>query len=254
MEHGRLKRQLQVSAAAVTPALGIDVAKIDPTLLDDMLAASIFWAEDQARTRFNGREIVELYDGNGTTGLGLRRWPIGRVREVRVSLPVLALDRAYTGEEIKTYRFQGRLTIFTYKLAAEHASLHLDRHVYGNILPPIPQCVKVTYTYGFPQYDPDQLRTTFDGGATFEVGDTRDPLDERHVNQLQQAVICDAAASFLGQAAALGVGLVQSVSFDGFSETMNAQAYGPVVEALITRRDALIARRKRRMSLVTTGA
>jgi hypothetical protein len=249
----RLIRRLQVAAQAADVAgLGIDLSAVDPDVLVEMLEASTFYVEDQANTLFDGRQFVEKYDGNGTNGLALRRWPIGQVREVKVELPVLALSRVYTASEVKTYRFQGRITIFTYKLAAEQASLHLDQQLYGNIFPTLPQCVTVTYTAGFPRYDVDADLTTWDNGVTSEPGDTRDPLDERHVRLLAEAATCDATASFLAQASRLGIGTVQSVSFDGYSRSMNPQAHGPTIEALVNRRDELLGRRRRGFILSST--
>lgn len=255
----RLERQLRVSLPAAADTLGITLDDVDPELLAELLEASIDWVEDAAKTSFNGRARTENRDGNGTNQMALLRWPIGRVRLVRVTLPILALERTYTAssppqesDEVKVYRFQGRLTIFTYKLAAEQASLHLDQQVYGNIFPDLPQCVHVDYTYGFPQYDETNDVTTWDGGVTTEAGDTRTSDDKRHVRQLATAAICDAAASFLSQAAGLGVGLVTSVSFDGFSKSLNPQAYGTQVQALIERRDSMIERRRRGFYLSTT--
>lgn len=246
----RLARQIRVSAAA-EPALGIDTATIDADLLDDLLDASIAYVEERAHTSFNGRNRVEVRDGNGTTGMTLLRWPPTSISQVKVELPVLALSRVYTASEIKLYSLQGRFSIFTYKLAAEHASLHLDRMVYGNLLPPLPQCVEIRYTYGFPNYDQALDQTSLDGGATWIAGDTRDPAMTNRMRELQQAVICDAAASFLSQAASLGVGLVQAVSFDGFSKTFSGQPYSMQAQALIDRRDDLLAARKR-MHLTST--
>lgn len=220
-------------------------------LLDELLQASIAWIEDECSTCFDGRAITELYDGNGTNGLALRLKPITSVSLVEVDLPVLGLHRVYTQDEIKVYELQGRISIFTYKLQAEQAHLFLDAQVYGNIFPTLPQCVRVSYTYGFPLYDADANKTSVDGGTTWVDGDTRDPRLVNRMRQLQQAAICDAAASFLAQTARQAAGVVASVSFDGFSKSMNPQAYGPVVEDLVQKRDALMERNKRRMILTS---
>lgn len=246
-----VKRQLQVSSTL--GELGLDVSKIDPALLEDYLDTAIAFVEGEAHTSFDGRQIVEVRDGNGTQQMGLFRWPIGRVRDVTVKLPVLALTRTYTPDEIKVYRFQGRISIFTFKLAAQNASLHLDQQIYGNIFPTLPQCVFVTYTYGFPQYDAAAQVTTFDGGATTEPGDTRDQLDLRHLKKLHSATVYDAAAGYLAHCGGLQVGVLQSVSFDGFSKTLNPQAYATQAQALQARRDELLTKSKRGMLLTAVG-
>lgn len=238
----RLKRQLKLA-----PSLPTDDSDFDE-LLDEILEASIADIEDKAGTSFDGVRLTELYDGTGGNTLFMRKHPILAVDLVKIELPVLALTRTYTTSEIKIYPWQGQLVIFTYKLAAENASLHLDQQIYGNLIPRgLPQVAHVTYAYGFAQYDEDNDVTTFDGGKTTVDGDQRpaDPMFANRLKQLQQAAIADAAASVLAQVAALGVGLLTSVSFDGFSQTNNAQAYGPQVEALIQRRDELLSRRKR---------
>ena len=240
----RLRRQL-------TGAEGID--DVDDEVLDELLDASIAWVEDVVGGGFNGRQITEVRDGNGTAELSLFHRPITSVSLVRVSLPVLALDRTYTASEVKVYALQGRIRIFTFKLAAEQATLYLDQQVNGNIFPTLPQCVTVTYTAGFPQYDPALDQTSLDGGVTWTPGDTRDPQLVMRLRQVQQAAVCDAAASYLAQLGALGVGTVTSVSFDGFSKALNPQAYGPQVEALVQRRDMLLERTKRKFILSSTG-
>lgn len=237
----RLKRQLT----------GVDLTGTADQTLQELLDASIGWVEDKASTFFNGRAVNEVRDGNGTNAISLFLTPATSVQLVKVELPVLALTRTYLPNEIKLYRRQGRLSIFTYKLAAEHASLHLDQQVYGNIFPTLPQCVFIDYTAGFPQYDATADRTTLDGGATFVAGDQREPREQNMLGELQQAALCDAAASYLAQVAGLSVGTVMSVSFDGFSKSMNPQAYGAQVQALVERRDELMNRRSRRFMLAT---
>jgi hypothetical protein len=239
----RLRRQLT----------GADLTGVSDEVLQELLDASIAYVEDVVGGPFNGRQATEVRDGNGTSELSLFHRPITSVSLVRVSLPVLALDRTYTADEVKVYALQGRIRIFTFKLAAEQATLYLDQQVNGNIFPTLPKCVTVTYTYGFPQYDPDANQTSLDGGATLTPGDTRDPMLVNRLTQVQQAAVADAAASYLAQLGALSVGTVQSVSFDGFSKSLNPQAYGPQVEALIQRRDALLERNKRKFILSSTG-
>jgi hypothetical protein len=77
------------------------------------------------------------------------------------------------------------------------------------------------------------------------AGDTRDEDAPEHLVKLQMAALNDAAASYLAQVAGQGVGLVSAVSFDGFSKTMNPQAYGPQVQALVEQREQLMAREQR---------
>jgi hypothetical protein len=123
----------------------------------------------------------------------------------------------------------------------------------GHDLPADPRRVEITYNFGFGQYDPDAANvTTYDGGATSEAGDTRDEDEAVPLAKLQMAALCDAAASYLAQIAGQAVGLVTAVSFDGFSKTLNPQAYGPQVQALVEQRDKLLEREKRPF-MVTVG-
>lgn len=222
---------------------GADISDVPDSLLDRLLAASVRWVQDEARTFFDGRAITEVRDGNGTSGIATFVRPITSVSLVKVELPVLALTRTYTDDEVKVYRHQGRIVIFTYKLAAEHATLHLDQQVYHNIFPVLPKCVTLTYTGGYPVYDPDTDETTLDG-ETWEAGDLRDPRDQDRLIELQEAALCDAAASYLAQTAGLKAGVITSVSFDGFSKATNSEAYGPQVQALVDRRDTLLGKHK----------
>lgn len=238
---------------------GIDLTPFtaaDPTVVDDVLAdileASIAWLEEKATTFFDATAVHEVRDGNGTNSMGLFHAPAQVATLVKVELPVLALTRTYTPSEIKLYRDQGRLTIFTYKLGAEAASLYLDQQVYGNIFPKLPLCVTVDYCAGYPRVDSltAPTLTSYDGtdvvnGLTVLAGDQRDRRDLRVLKRLQRAAALDAAASFLGQLGANPIGLVQSVSFDGFSQSLNPQAYGPQVQAMVAQRDALLAGRSR---------
>lgn len=267
----RLVRQLH--GADLTDAAG---DRVSDDALQEILDASIAWVEDLATTSFNGRTVVrELYDGNGTNGLALRKRPATSTQLVLVELPVLALTRTYLPAEIKLYEKQGRLTIFTYKLGVEQASLYLDEQVYGNIFPTLPQCVHVSYTYGFPQWDADrqvsqlgpavdvpqitldngEVESAFTQAAIERAYDwrDRDPELANWLVNLQQAAICDAAASVLGQIGGLKVGALASISFDGLAQTMNPQAFGPQVQALVQRRDELLARRRRAFTLTTVG-
>lgn len=240
----RLRRQL-----TGTPGL-VDVSDQG---LQELLDASIAYVEDMVGGGFNGAATTELRDGNGTSSMTLMHRPATSVSLIEVDLPVLGLRRTYTAAEVKLYPLPGRVEIFTFKLAAEQATLYLDQQVNGNIFPTLPQCVRIVYTYGFPQYDPVAAATSFDGGATSQPGNLIDPTLTRRLTQVQQAAVCDAAASYLAQVAALGVGTVTSVSFDGFSQALNPQAYGPQVQALVERRDALLERNKRKFILSSTG-
>jgi hypothetical protein len=241
-----VKRQIKLA-----PSVPTDDADFDE-LVNEILDASIADVEDKAATSFDGVELTEVYDGTGGNTLMLRRHPILAVPLVKVELPVLALTRTYAADEIKIYPWQGEIVIFTYKLAAENASLHLDQQVYGNLIPRgLPQVAHVTYCYGFAQYDPDTDTTRARSTAARRCSratsspPTRAALFRNRLRQLQRAAVCDAAASVLAQAAGLGAGVLQSVSFDGFSQSTNPQAYGPQVQALVEQRDALLARRKR---------
>lgn len=246
----RLKRQLT----------GVDLTGVEDETLQELLEASIAWVEDICTTSFDPTVVDpesdpagdSLYDGNGTAHLTLRKRPILKVNTVMVTLPVLALTRVYTPEEIKVYAKQGQIRVFTYKLMVEYAMLRLDDQIYGNVFPALPQCVHVGYVYGFPLYDPDQEKTSLDG-VTWTAGDTRDRELVNWCKNLQQAALCDAAASYLAQVAALGQGLITSVSFDGFTQSMNPTAYGAQVTALVERRDALLKRRRRAFHLTTIG-
>ena len=240
----RLRRQL-----TGTPG----IADVSDEVLQDVLDASIAYIEDEVGGGFNGARTTERRDGNGTSSMSLFHRPATSVELVEVDLPVLGLRRTYTASEVKLYALQGRVEIFTFKLAAEQATLYLDQQVNGNIFPTLPQCVTITYTYGFPQRDAVADTTSFDGGVTALPGNLVEPTVARRLVQVQQAAVADAAASYLAQIAALGVGTVTSVSFDGFSQSLNPQAYGPQVEALVARRDVLLERNKRKFFLSSTG-
>jgi phosphoribosylformimino-5-aminoimidazole carboxamide ribonucleotide (ProFAR) isomerase len=73
------------------------------------------------------------------------------------------------------------------------------------------------------------------------------------LTNLQQAALCDAAASFLSQSAGLAVGIFTSVSFDGLSKGMNAAAFQAQATALLAKRDELMGRRARRFIMSTVG-
>src|SRR3990172_10210341 len=90
----------------------------DP-LLQTLLDASISDIEDQATTRFNNARIIELYDGNSTNQITLRKRPALKIEDLTVETPILGFIRVYTQDEIKLYRKQGMLKVFTYKLAVE---------------------------------------------------------------------------------------------------------------------------------------
>lgn len=228
--------------------------RIDDGVLAMLLGVCIQDVQRKARTRFNARSRLESRDGNGTSFLTLFRWPVMRVRDVRVETPILGFIRVYQTDEIKIYSFQGQLRIFTYKMVAATMTggSMATQTAWGTIFPPLPQCVHVTYNYGFGQYDAAANLTTYDGGTTSEAGDTRHEDEEGHLLKLQMAALCDAAASYLAQIAGQAVGLITAVSFDGFSKSMNPQAYGPQVQSLIERRDELLERQKRPF-MVTVG-
>lgn len=264
----RLKRALTGSKLTLDEG-----GKIDDETLQEVLDASTAWVEDLITGSFDAVTMVaDLYDGNGTNMLTLRKRPVTSVQLVTVELPVLALTRTYTPQEIKLYVKEGNLEVFTYKLAAESASLHLDQQVYGNIFPPLPQVVRINYTYGLPQYDPDtdttllgpavnlpqltlpngQVQTPFAQDAIVAPGKP-DPELVNWTKSLQWAAVLDAAASVLGQMGGLSVGVVQAVSFDGFSQTANPQAFGPQVQAMVARRDEILGRRRRSFHMSTVG-
>ena len=228
------------------------LADADPALLDELLDASIAWVEDKASTTLDPEKVTELRDGNGSNQITVFRWPLTSVQKVEVKLPVLALNRVYLPDEIKVYREQSIVQVFTYKLAAEHVSLHLDQQVYGNLFPSLPQCVTIEYTSGFPLYDKTSNQGSLDG-QTWVPGNPQTSREKIWLTQLQQAAVCDAAASYLAQTARLHAGVIASVSFDGYSQSTDTQAYGAAVTSLIERRDELIAGRKRRFMLATGG-
>lgn len=241
------------------------LAAVDPVTLAEMLDVCIGEIEEKTNTLFDGIAWTELYDGNGQNALMLRRQPVTSVQLVQVSLPVLALNRTYQPDEIKLYRDEGYLSIFTYKLQAEQASLHLDQQINGNIFPSLPQCVTITHTWGFARYDPDLDITSYDGGtvvngtpdqkgATVLAGDQRTPAEKRWLQRLQEAATLDAAASYLAQVAAQGGGLFTAVSFDGFSQSLSGNPYATAIENMITRRDELLNYRRRGYWTSTAGA
>lgn len=235
------------------------------TLLQRLLDASIAWVEDLAATSFNPQIYTiakpDRYDGNTTNQIVLRKRPILSIQQLQVVTPILGYTRVYTPEEIKSYAKQGVLKVFTYKLAVEQALLQtVDYQAWGSLFPPLPQAVELAYTYGYPQFDPDSTAvtpngpaTSFDGGITWEPGDQRDPELNNWLSNLQQAAVCDAAASFLAQVARGSTGFVTSVSFDGYSRSLNTEAFGAQVTSLIKRRDELMRRRRRQFYMSTVG-
>jgi hypothetical protein len=258
---------------AVPPVI---LSKFDPDgdgtypLLREELDTSIAWVEDVASTKFNPVQTTiaepELYDGNGTNQIVTRKRPAISVQNLQVETPILGYIRVYTPSEIKLYVKQGVVKVFTYKLAVEQALMQsVDYQAWGSLFPPLPQCVQLAYTYGFEQYDPlaDQEAlgigtgtgaTTDDMGITWTPGDTRDPELLNWLKNLQEAAVCEAAAKFLGQSAGLIVGIAQSVSFDGYSRSLNPQAFASQIAALTARRDELLARRKRQFYMTTLGS
>lgn len=227
-------------------------------LLQSLLDASIAWVEDEATTAFNPKQYTianpDRYDGNGTNQLTVRKRPILSVQQLQVVTPILGYVRVYKPEEIRLYAKQGIIKVFTYKLAVEQALLaSVDYQAWGSLFPPLPLAVEVAYTYGYPQYDPKLDQTSLDGGLTWTSGDTRDPELVNWLSNLQQAAVCDAAASFLAQTAGLQTGIIQSVSFDGYSKSQNPAAYGPQVQGLVEQRDRLLTKRKRQFYMATAG-
>jgi hypothetical protein len=234
-------------------------------LLEELLAASISWVEDQAATAFNSSAFYntdnfELYDGNTTNQIVVRKRPVLSVQALQVVTPILGFTRVYTPQEIKTYVKQGVLKVFTYKLAVEQALLQtLDYQAWGNLFPPLPQAVQLAYTYGYPLFDPARAAnptgpaTSFDGGLTWVAGDQREPEMMNWLANLQQAAICDCCAAFLGECAGLARGVIQSVSFDGYSRSLAGNPFAQELQALVQRRDMLMGRRKRQFYMATLG-
>jgi hypothetical protein len=141
----------------------IDVTAWSDPELQQQLDNSIAWVEDVCTTSFNGRQVVELYDGNTTNQIVIRKRPVTSVIALSVETPILGYIRVYAPTEIKLYRKQGVAKVFTYKLAVEQAMFNtLDYQAWGTIFPPLPQAVHVTYTYGYPSYDAgaDRRRST----------------------------------------------------------------------------------------------
>lgn len=226
--------------------------------LQRLLDSSIAWVEDEATTAFNPKQYTtfepDRYDGNGTNQLTLRKRPILSVQQLQVVTPILGYVRVYRPEEIRLYAKQGIIKVFTYKLAVEQALIaSVDFQAWGSLFPPLPLAVEAAYTYGYPQYDPALNQTSLDAGLTWTPGDTRDPELVNWLSNLQQAAVSDAAASFLAQTAGQAVGLVQSVSFDGYSKSMNPAAFGAQVQALVQKRDELLGKRKRQFYMATAG-
>jgi hypothetical protein len=203
----------------------------------------------------------EVFDGNTTNKVPLRKRPALYVAQVQVVTPILGYTRVYTPEEIKLYVKEAILEVFTYKLAVEQALLQtIDYQAWGSLFPPLPQAVQIAYAYGFPLYDPQHEfehatgpGTSYDGGRTWKTGDRRDPELNNWLKNLQEAAVCNAAAQFLGQSAGLARGVVSSVSFDGYSRGFAGMPFAQEIEALIKRRDELMERRKRRYLLSTIG-
>jgi hypothetical protein len=211
-----------------------------------------------------GEEVgYEAFDGNTTNQIVTRKRPIAHVASIQVVTPILGYTRVYTPEEIKSYVKEGVIKIWTYKLAVEQALLQtIDYQAWGSLFPPLPQAVQVAYAYGYPLYDPEHEfggstgmgpATSYDGGRTWHVGDVRDPEQRNWLRNLQQAAVCNAAAEFLGQSIGLARGLVSSVSFDGYSRGLATNPFQSEIEALLTRRDELMERRKRRYVMATIG-
>lgn len=225
----------------------------DDDVLAEQLRASIAWVEDVCSTSFNGHQVTELYDGNTTNQIIVRKRPVTSIVLVTVETPILGFIRTYDQTEIKLYRKQGALKVFTYKLAVEQALFNtLDYQAWGTIFPPLPQCVHVNYTYGYPQYDPVTDTTTLDGGLTVLTGDQRDPEEINWLENMAQAAVLDAAAAVATMAGAKA-GIVQGMSFDGYSRTLNPGAYQAQVQSWIGIRDERLKRRRRQFYLSSIG-
>ena len=270
-------------------------------LLSQLLEQAISWVEDECQTSFNatwlpaygvdyesgydydyvqaepgatyatladGTKVgLEKYDGNGTNTLTVRKRPILDVALLQVETPILGYTRVYTREEIKLYARQGMLRVFTYKLAVQQALLQtVDYQAWGNLFPPLPQCVQIAYAWGFPNIDPDcaandrytgipinGLGTSFDGGHSWIAGDQRDRELSNWLTNLQEAAILSTVLAFLGQCAGLGRGVIQSVSFDGYSRAFAGTPFAAEIQAIEDRRDKLIERRKRSFTMSTVG-
>lgn len=230
-----------------------DLASWSSTDLQEELDDAISWIEDLCTTSFNGLELEERYDGNTTNALLMRVRPITSVVLLQVETPILGYIRTYTPEEVKTYRRQGFLKVFTYKLAVEQVIFNtLDYQAWGTIFPPLPQAVRTIVTYGYPQYDEDQVKTRLAPNVVVD-GDVRDKREQNHVRQLRKAAVCHAAASILGEQAGLPAGYVQSVSFDGYSRSQNAAGLEAQVNRLMAERDEILKRRRRRFAIATIG-
>jgi hypothetical protein len=171
---------------------------------------------------FNGRQVVELYDGNTTNQSSIRKRPVTSVIALSVETPILGYIRVYAPTEIKLYRKQGVAKVFTYKLAVEQAMFNtLDYQAWGTIFPPLPQAVHVTYTYGYPSYDAGADQTTLDHAATRSSS----PATSATPRKPTGSPTSQAAPRRRGAVASIvgaQVGVVASMSFDGYSRTLNA--------------------------------
>lgn len=262
---GKLLDRLSSVPAAV-------MAHFDPpdyVPLQDLLDDAIADVQDLCATSFNARMVVERYDGNTTNQILTRKRPACQVFQLKVETPILGYTRVYNADEIKLYRKQGAVKVFTYKLAVEQALLQtVDYQAWGSLFPPLPQAVVLTYAYGYPQYDPDADLTTTNGGTAVTIegpdhlpaslpsisaGDTRDPQEQDWLRQLQNAAVLIAGANFLQQAAGLAVGLAQSVSFDGYSRSLNPAAFVTQGQAMQAQADKILGRRRRGFQMATLG-
>jgi len=232
-------------------------------VITEILAQAVAWVEDQAATAFNSNAFYntsnfELYDGNTTNQIIVRKRPVLSIQALQVVTPILGYTRVYTPQEIKNYVKEGALKVFTYKLAVEQALMQtIDYQAWGNLFPPLPQAVQLAYTYGYPLYDPTAGggvgATSFDGGITWVPGDQREPEMMNWLTNLQEAATCQACAAFLAEAAGLGRGMVQSVSFDGYSRGLAQAPFASEIQYFVQRRDELLARRKRQFYMATLG-
>lgn len=189
-----LNRMASLPAALLAPyEQGEDEAVAYPAL-EEMLAQSTAWVEDEATTAFNcrylppepegitiakeGESVVtvegpeelegtftlpdgtevgyDCYDGNATNQLVLRKRPVLHIAQLQLVTPILGYVRVYLQNELKLYVREGIVKIWTYKLATEQALLQtIDYQAWGSLLPPLPQAAQVAYCYGFPLFDPE---------------------------------------------------------------------------------------------------
>lgn len=229
----------------------------DPEL-KDLLDDAIAYVEDELDTSFNGVARDDRFDGNTTNAMLMRVRPITSVTLLEVETPILGYIRTYTPDEVKQYRRQGFLKVFTWKLAVEQVLFNtLDYQAWGTIFPPLPQAVHIVYTYGYPQYDAAAnktlLGTRLDASTVVVDGDHRDERELKWLRTMQRAALLTAGANFVGQQAGLGAGYIQSVSFDGFSQSTSPNGMIAIAQAWSEEAGKLLGKRKRPFAMATIG-